>query len=44
MERLLFKLPSDIKARFMALCEKRGLSMAAYLRLLVTDELEKTKG
>ena len=38
---IIFNLPSDTKDKFADLCDKRGLSMSAYLRLLVTDELKK---
>lgn len=38
---IIFNVPSDTKDKFAEICDKRGLSMSAYLRLLVTDELKK---
>lgn len=40
METMIFKLPPDLKQQLAAESERRGLSMAAYLRLMVFEYLK----
>lgn len=43
MEAVIIRLPAKVKREFSSLCEQRGLSLSAYLRMLVADELERKK-
>ena len=40
-ERLMLRLPSDLKAMFTALCESESITVSAKLKNMMADEIQK---